>query len=134
VFTAGWIRSLSDLDALFRLNESNTHSVISFNGGITWQRIWPIVVPRQSRWLYRHNGSPDFGDPAEGCDFHWRYAGLGIEMSAFSAAQPTTGKPPIIEEFEQWAIQYWVIVLPLSLLSAWLLLSKQQWKQPVPDA
>lgn len=127
-FMGGWMRSLTDLDALFWLKEKVTYSVVSFNGYINWERIWPVRTPRPTRWLYRHNGSPSFEDPMEGTDIHWRYAALGFSFSAFSTTIPVTGAAPLIEEFESWDFPYWSIVVPLTLLSTWLLLSKPRVK------
>jgi hypothetical protein len=131
----GWVRSQTNLDALFRLNKTNTHELSSYDGSIHWDRIWPIVTPRPSRWVYRHNGNITHVDnPWEGCKIHWKVEGFGFALSAFSRQELVVGLAPPTE-FEQWSVPYWSIAIPLTLLSAWLLLSKSRQKpttEPAP--
>lgn len=125
VFAAGWVRSQTNLDALFRLNQTNTHELSSYDGRLHWTRIWPITIPRPSRWLYRHNGQIEpTEDPWEGCEIHWKVTGLGFVLSAFSTQEAVPGLAPHTVEFESWDISYWAFVVPLTLLSGWLLLKK----------
>ncbi|WP_010582199.1 hypothetical protein [Schlesneria paludicola] len=124
-FMAGWIRSQTNLDSLFRLNQMDTHVLISFNGRICWERIWPVRTPRPSRWLYRHNGVvPSFEDQWEGCDIHWRVATLGFNFCTFSRDENVPGGSSWTLEFDSWEIPYWSIVIPLTAVSAYLLLFK----------
>ncbi|WP_010581632.1 hypothetical protein [Schlesneria paludicola] len=125
-FLAAWVRSQSSLDALFRLNQTNTHGVISVHGRVSWERIWPIRNPRPSRWLYRVNDQPGLEESWEGYELHWRVAGLGFDFSAFCNEEVVASGPRWIQEFESWTIPYWAIVLPLTLLSAHLLLGKSR--------
>jgi hypothetical protein len=132
VFMAQWLRSLIELDAIARLNENNTHLVISADGAVSWSRLWPIMEPRPSRWLYKHNPvSPD-STPNPNLNYHWRFSGLGFEFSANSFLESSI-VPPYTQEVATWQVPYWSIVIPLTLLSAWLLFSKPR-KRPKPDA
>ncbi len=124
VFAVGWTRSLTERDVLIRLNEHNTHLVISAEGTLSWERMWPIVKPRPSRWMYRHQSS----NPNEGDDVPLGSLGLGFDFRDQSKIETTVGTTPYIAESETWQIPYWSIVIPLTLISSWLLLSKPRAK------
>lgn len=128
VFVAGWVRSLTEMHVLFRLNEVDTHLLASVDGHISWERIWPIPTPRQSRWVYRKNRiveSEDPDDADKGLDIHWQYTGFGFDFRAFSMLETAAPVPPYTQEFALWQIPYWSITFPLTLLSASLLLTSR---------
>lgn len=124
MLTVGWVRSLVELDALALLNAHNSHLVISAEGGISWERIWPIMKTRPSRWLYKHNEITKSNNPYEGIDVHWNVTGLGFDFRDFARLETAAGVAPYTQEYALWQIPYWSIVIPLSLISLWLLLFK----------
>lgn len=128
-----WIRSLTVQDALIRLNQNDTHIVISMDGRIAWSRCWPIVQPRPSRWMYRHDKNPGYEDSTEGLDVHWNFSGPGFVYCAHSDKE---GTPPHTLESEVWQIPYWSLAIPFAALSAWLLLgkSRQATLQPAAES
>jgi hypothetical protein len=124
VSVGAWIRSLTDLDALIRLNAHDTHVVLSAEGTFNWERMSPIVTPRASRWMYRHDSS----NINEGFDVPMGFLGLGFDFRTQSDLVTTAGTAPYILESETWQIPYWSIVIPLTLISAWCLLTKPRTK------
>jgi hypothetical protein len=127
VFAAAWVRSLTELDIVVRLNANNTHLMMSVGGTLNWERMWPIVIPRPSRWMYRHQSS----SPKEDFDVSYGFLGLGFDIRNQSRIETKIGTVPYIAESETWQIPYWSIVIPLTLLSAWLLFSnRRQSKTP----
>ncbi|MDB5346741.1 MAG: hypothetical protein JWP89_5118 [Schlesneria sp.] len=124
VFAAAWVGSLTEMQALFRLNENDTHLVASVDGNISWERIWPIPTPRRSRWVHKRNRIVGPNDPDSDCDVHWNITGFGFDFRAFSKLETGAGVPPYTQEFALWQIPYWSITIPLTLLSAYLILWK----------
>lgn len=121
VFAAGWIRSIScwnviDLSMLHRSCEWNS----SF-GSIQWAGwdaeecvTWPVVSFGSGQLV------PLDPDRAQ-----------VLEMLVAADCVIDNGGMNRID----WIIPYWSIVVPLTLLSGWLLLSKpRQQRPPVPSA
>ncbi len=100
---AGWLRSYVIQDVL-SINENRTLRLIvsfnghfnSFNGHLNWERLTPSVfLPTSSMPVVRWRSFP-FNNPAV-----WRNSRALL-----------------------WTVPYWAFVLPLTLLSAWLILIK----------
>ena len=130
VFVVGWIRCQSVADWLIYKN----HQIVSGHNGITWT--WdnistPSVVKYASSEV---QGALDIYRSSEwekrGWRWKWRFAGF-----AFSEAEiiPTTGEStaPTLQG-RCLIIPYWLTVIPLTALSAWMLLSKPQQPRSQP--
>ncbi len=74
---------------------------------------------------YLHdNGTPTPFNPWKYQNVEWRTDWIGFH---FGAANATAGS---IRRVEFWIVPYWSIVIPLTLLSAYLLLSKPHKSTP----
>ena len=120
VFASGWIRSLTTTDAL-GFGEPNAYNVVvSTKAEIRWAKITPGL----NRIGFEWSTSPPVEEESE---FHWqeskiewRQAFCGFDFgSGVSASLPN-------HHTQRWVIPYWSIVVPLTLISAGLLLSKRR--------
>lgn len=122
VFTAGWVRSFTTLDGLF-FNPGPTRLMLfSTVGKLSLAiRINGELKHEPFYWLRRPPAPaahrlPD--DPFEG-PFSTRWSLFGFEFKEMARLP-----------YPIWTVPYWSIVLPLTLLSAWLLLSKPRVAKP----
>ena len=123
----GWVRSFTDQDVFVRLNNNETHLVVSMNGCVWWERIWPIMTPRQSRSFYKNSKTTVNSDNTwDDCDIHWNITGLGFDFRTYSKWQAVGGVAPYTQEYALWQLPYWSVTIPLTLISVWLLLSKSR--------
>ena len=111
--------------------DPSAHSFASIPGGIMWERLTSRIndpVPYASifeRFKFEtfafHRSR--FGSNIIGnLGIHkqsWRFNWLGIRLGAIPIVEPGT-----LSERIMWIIPYWTIVIPLTALSAYLLLSK----------
>ena len=113
VLLGAWIRSLQVLDQVRVSREYQTpiYCLQSANGSIRW-----IVDEARGAeiylWMSRTRGNAPhlFADGTPECEWKFRWLGFGA------------GKPSRLETI--WFIPYWSIVIPLTLLSACLILWK----------
>lgn len=132
VMTSVWIRSMFIIDCWEYSSEQYTcHSWVSGRQQFHWRRfeslnpdilVGPYVggwmTAPASRWIAFDNPNWDrFSDCA------WRWGGAGFDVGEVRDVG-------INQRLYFWAVPYWSVVLPLTLISAWLLLSKQRqaWK------
>ena len=123
VFMSAWVRSLTIHEGIiFQASQSSDQRLISFQGAIHWcwldgssdRQSFPSV-----KWLSSpHRTNLMVINPAR--SWRWRFAGFGIHDRTYDEN----------EMFTVLLIPYWSIVIPLTLLSAWLILSKPRTKQP----
>lgn len=114
VLAAGWVRSQYLLDTAGFVRGIWRSDFTSQNG-----KLWLIYVtydrPRESGFLIdstRIYVPQDLADlPARQSKLDWRWDWIGFHFSSSA-------------HFHNSIIPYWAIVVPLTLLSAWLLLSK----------
>ena len=126
VYMAGWVRSLTDEDCFCRVQRLGNTELISADGSIGW---------RQVVLLYS-NTSTSMGHPANGYSrrksrpiqlfpivsaYHKWDSDLDFRFAGFAFVSALATWNDIRSSI--WIIPYWSIVLPLTLLSAWLLLS-----------
>lgn len=103
VFAAGWVRSLGEGDIIFVrdgviLTSTSGRLTISDNVQIKFTRSSPgISIRGASQTLFSSSSN--------------------VRLSA-------TNNSTTLLRANGWTIHYWSIVIPLTLLSAWLLLSK----------
>ncbi len=128
VFTAGWVRShVLGEDVEFSIGQHTTHGFGWIGQWLIWGSIydenavysWPV-------FSFESNVASD--SPLIGPDrvWHWRSCGFGrCELKAES-----NGGCRLVFR----VIPFWSIVVPLTLLSAWLLLSKPPVSKPKSTA
>lgn len=129
VFMGAWIRSQLICDFFGRFH--NGTFLLEFealNGNLVWcstSKPWFTGKPEPLRWIV-HVAPNDFKLFEEN-SIHWSTQFLGFAIGEM--------EPPVWPVRELWwrnrpiwVIPYWHIVIPLTLLSAYLLLSKT--KQP----
>jgi len=123
MFLAAWMRSLDTTDTLARLSASREDVFSSFSGSLVW-----MCKPHNNPWL----SAPVWGWqslPKERFDlfghhdiswrWNWMFAGTGNDLTYGQTFR---------------FIQYSLIVIPLALLSAWLLLSKPRGQTIEPNS
>ena len=132
VFMAGGARSELRFDTLEINGGETTLSISSLGGEFHWVRVFPPYAQR-SQWysgklteVYGFqvdgNGVREQQDFWEGADVEWRTDWAGFH---FGGGVSTGGHA------ECYCIPYWSIVIPLTLFSAYLLLSKPH--KPSPE-
>jgi hypothetical protein len=112
-FVAAWMRSYIVTDVLLPVLgcaavgsvDSSLAVVMDFAADPSLADRWKIPV-----WETEDPVSLD----SEDIGFHWEWRCIGFRHGVF----PNDGR-------RVWFIPYWSIVLPLTAISAWLLLSKQ---------
>ena len=100
VSVSGWVRSLTELDVLIRLNAHNTHLLLSGEGTISWERMWPIVNPRPTRWMYRHQSSK----LDEGFDVPLGFLRMGFDFRHQSKIETMASTGSYIAKSVTWQI------------------------------
>lgn len=120
VFAAGWVRSLTIEDGLYLSLPDVLHTFASKSGKFSWEKKSPwlndkISISMKSYPAY-DSDSDEYWSICD--DVEWRFGFWGFDFGA--------GSVPVIAKYriEQWAFPCWSFVIPLTLLSAWLLLSK----------
>ena len=126
IFVASWVRSLRIKDEVVIQHEEPTHVFVTHDGYFRWTSYYGLSLPAfhwQSFPVGARGGvSKVFsqGEPVDGVNIEWKWQwrqfgfhfGKGL---LFANSQWPVGVS---------AIPHRSLVIPLSLLSAWLLLSK----------
>ena len=131
MLTGAWLRSLVRIDyAVVRL-----FSFRSGNGGLFWERTVstdPAFQPPASGFCYdsylmRRQGNGEILFPADDPDNlpRWRFLGFGSGEYGIVISR-AHGLPAEIFKERYWRFPYWAIVLPVTLLSSFLLLAKSR--------
>ena len=143
VFSAGWVRSSSIFDGVHFNFGSTEYTVYSEDGGLWFARYLDIPISEPEPWISWNSAKITEWDgytvDANGyrqpfvpsrfvyTDWVWNWAGFEF-CGGKSKYEPNF--PATIG-----AIPYWFLVLPLTAMSAWFLLSKPRAKiklQAVP--
>ena len=135
VFAAGWVRSLGGEEHVFcPVGKSTYYTLASDKGVINWAR----SDTSESTWVPSHAGwfrkpydlvtrviiETDEMMNANPWDREWEWSGSGVYDASFDS-------PPF--RVRAWRTTYWSIVIPLTLLSAYLLPSKPRSKTTSPE-
>jgi hypothetical protein len=125
---AGWLRTRVITDAVTIIHEDSIHTFHGFGGRVGWLRLTPVSgrrLPIQGTYSIRWTRGDALRpfvtnpDPFENFSAEWewnrRWQWCGFDFA--STAGPTAA---------MWIIPYWSPSLPLTLLSAWLLLGKRR--------
>jgi hypothetical protein len=130
-FAAGWIRSRANQDAVIvqlrRGNHVDSHIFMSMLGTLTWSHSSPWNTDKPKLWEYRHSKHPTpFVDEWKGAEMHsrWKWNGFEFTSVSYKETQWMGQAKAWTRKVEVWDIPYLFVVIPLTLLSAWLLLSK----------
>ena len=116
VFAAGWVRNYTVQDMLLiRSDQEHFHLLVSGHDGLIWMKIVDVVGFSTGRPFYDTDVA-DHSDPFEAINAEWKWKWLGFQFGQGEEIFQT----PI--GFSM--IPYWAIVIPLTALSAFLLLSK----------
>ena len=140
VFMFGWIRSRTVADGLIRTNGQVRDSFVSIDGTLTFIRITPswnsaamlhlfgddyrwrsTEISKDGRSDFDAHGvlhSPDAFESVYEVEWQWDWAGF-----TFGAEQFKPGVMPV-HRLKIYSVPYWSIVIPLALLSAYLILWK----------
>lgn len=114
IFMAGWFRSFVILDSLAYSGSGRQYQIGSWDGYILWMSGVPV-------------------SDVELLNFKWDRMTFGplIPESEISDVfmNSENWKP-----FVKWTIPYWSVALPLTLVSAWLLLTKPRKKPPITES
>lgn len=120
VFTCGLTRSCITEDSVAVYSNDSIVGFTSSVKGITWTRYTPYdtfdLRLRNGEWSYVRNGSFDpTSDTFQAYNVAWRWRCCGFDFGEGSDLC-------YAERFVIWKVPYWSIVIPLTLLSAYLIL------------
>lgn len=131
VFAAAWMRSQGHNDELnFWTGPHEIHSLNSSPTGMCWMK-WSNLAPSfpmttgRFGWVAFQSWPRDVCNPFRWSTPQWQFASMGFHFAQSTIDPPDRGNLAV------WMIPYWPIVIPLTLLSAWLLLIKPRppaWK------
>ncbi|WP_029247179.1 hypothetical protein [Schlesneria paludicola] len=107
---AGWVRSLSVIDEVAIYTTGREHAFGSAFGYFAWQSTDAHTTNTKRFWDW--NAQPTIG------------SGLTSESLVKQFESSLTSLESLHPQ--QWMLSYWLLVIPLTLLSAWLLLSKSR--------
>jgi hypothetical protein len=133
-----WARGLWEVDMTFYPSDIQTlHIVYSSPSGIGWTAMHE-TIPRSGMpakvitWDSFHAAGRSNGIyPFDWPHTHWGSRWFGVYAGTmFSESLPPS--PPSLIEERTWIVQHWSIVIPLTLLSAYLLLSKPRVRENGP--
>lgn len=121
-----WIRSEHIYDICFWLREKSAHTQYSTLGHFFWRSEFyeaPIDPSTRVSWKWQSLSGQDgryLLDQYSSIGFKWGWSFGGLQCSKYEVAGGT----------HYWLIiPYWMVAVPLTLLSAWLILWKARAKQ-----
>ncbi len=128
----GWVRSLNRIERFtFHTSPYKYNLIGSFQANVAWQQITPVD---ELNWAVASKASaPElFHEFAESVSersiaellsaedkFNWRFRCCGIE---WGERQQKTSLGAV--QVTIWRLSYWSLIIPLTLISLWLLISK----------
>jgi hypothetical protein len=133
MFAAGWLRSFFVTDLILFPTANSLHSWISDRRGIAWT-VETHTAEEHRSLMYDLQVpfviSPRFfqSDPTE---WNLKLSFCGFRCFTGTALKRFTGTPLALPETSDF-LPYWSIVIPLAVMSAYLLLSKSRKAKPVP--
>jgi len=142
VLLAGaWMRSYENRDQVVSQFNQTTHILESFDGCLSWKLFSPARNSIPLMYQMNFAAQPEVGSPFEwrsvpasscsagdidiwttfGCKTKWRWQCGGFIAGSVEYDFPST-RP--LQRISVYFVPYWSLVLPLTLLSAWLILAK----------
>ena len=132
VFSAGWVRSQRIQDQIWVQQQQSLHVFVSMDGVVSWTRSSPFFLNIPVRWVSKDSTKMVRQNSWDGGDVHWHWQRGGFDFGAASFEEATSKghAGPWTRRIEVWQVPFWSIVTPLTLLSAFLLLSWPRAKSP----
>ena len=139
-----WMRTAVVMDQINFTVNGDMHQVWAERGYVAWMNEVGCGSERHFSWHFQQPPEPSF-DSFENdqgrirCRTLWnvlgiRLADLVIVNQVSTLGTGSTEVPPSREiHCPIWVVPYWVLVLPLSLLSAWLIFSKSRQPKSAKD-
>ena len=115
LLTVGWMRSRLTSDSVIIPSRDGCVGLNSAIGGLRWGR-WIGNSPFEITWSSAQVAIQE-NYPWGDMDVEWKREWAGFYFGAASLTNP-----PL--HVEEWIIPYWSLVLPLTLISVWLILGK----------
>lgn len=147
VFAAGWLRSDTQQDEITVTAFSLVNSFVSNSGNLSWWRWHDPKATWFFEWDTRRNGNHHATETQKfdallNCELQSKRRQFANRTATvliiyFDRDQPATRveKPkPATDRPTVHNTPYWSIVIPLTILSAWLLLSKPKQPKPIKPA
>ena len=127
VFAVGWVRSIIVADIISWANRINTYDLfISAEQQLSWQTTYDVEGLQIITLPAWQSSTLDYTVPDNDDDQTiWRWRILGFELGEFPPQM--TGDSSLARFC---SFPYWSIVIPLTLLSAYLLLSQPRSPHP----
>jgi hypothetical protein len=123
VSMGGWIRSRHLQDQLIIAHQNSVHILMSMNGALAWSRSSPSYLTAPIYWSSkRFNKAME--DSWDGAEVRWKWQRFGFDFGAGSYTDKSSIGGVFTRRVELWQIPYWAITIPLTLLSAYLILWK----------
>jgi len=120
ILIGGWMRSLISTDIMqFSSGNHAFDDVTSVDQVLVWGRnrtVEPQSVVTRPEWRSFEGASFDVFLDRLDRECSWRWCGFGVGELKKDSSKPLS--------LSFWSVPYWSIVLPLTLLSAYLLVSK----------
>jgi len=127
VFAAGWIRSLAVSDTIVLTISNHTYVWLFSEVHTVEFAIFPTEyeLEWEPYWYAGDIAQPD-PDPNVSTHWLWHWGGFGFAESVTQCVKTS----PIIDRCMLLSVPYWSIVISLTLLSAYLLLTKPRVATP----
>ena len=131
VFAAGWMRShIADEMVYFQISPEGT-IFESVDGSLFWAKCKPGSFPDPvGFWQLEATSDPNCYYVLEDGDVKWHLRLLGFGVGESSKTMQPQGR----RTYSFWCVPYWSIVLPMTLLSAWLIIMKPKKTKEPPDS
>ncbi len=120
LLTVAWSRSFVIHDQVVIMNKQSLHGVKSFSGNLRWARRTPAATTAWVQWISDDATKYRLMDPWIDCDVEWCWKWGEFNFGVGTWRLVESGR----SEIAQWIVPYWSFVLPLTLLSAFLIFSK----------
>ena len=118
VFMAGWVRSNSLQDVVtFQSGEQAAEYLMSIDGNLVLERV-KTRGPSKTDTKWFINKLPIWFGSLKSPDVHWHWRCQGFGIGEVTTDRLTGTRSTL------WSIPYWSLVAPLTMLSAYLLLTK----------
>ena len=129
VFMAGWIRSFHEVDQIEYLKDTQTlHVVYSCPAGIGWSGLREIrKVPKYTIGIGNFHCRTFHSKNRNGAyPFRWDAKPWGSDWLGFRRISVYLESGSSLEELKIWIVAYPSIVIPLTLISAFLMFGKRR--------
>lgn len=127
ILAVAWMRSYFFNDEVLVPRGQSTYFLDSAHARIGWGRTTPSHPSARTELHSFNMTKMNVLDSRESCDLQvcWRWAGFRFELGTLRHQASRI-------EIETWMVPYWSLVLPLTLLSAYLILWNPR-KRSCPD-